>query len=119
MADSFVSAPNAGTNGGFFGNITAGLGSGIGDALGSIARDILPVWTAKQLNVQRSDQLNSPTFNSNFAGNRVNGYGNTTAGMPVQASTVGLLFDNIKVSGTALLGVAVAIVVGIAMAKMA
>lgn len=56
MADSTTSQ-NSGENG-FWSTLASGIGGGIA----TVAKEILPVWTAKQLKLQQDDQLRHSTF---------------------------------------------------------
>lgn len=78
-------ATNSGSNG-FFGIVESILKPSA-DFLGNYA---LPVWTAKKLGLQQTDQLYNPTFNPQYAAPRTDG-GIPNTGTP-QAQPV--LFDN-------------------------
>lgn len=101
-----------GADNGFFGSILGSVESGAQ----KVFNDILPVWAAKELDVQQSDQLNESLYNQEFAPPTLQNTPSTTESTTPQKT--GFLFDNINVSGTALLGVAVAAVVGIAIARL-
>jgi len=47
MADSPIMASRVSAEDGFWGSVVSGIGSG----LGKVANEVLPVWTAKQLDV--------------------------------------------------------------------
>ena len=97
---------------GFFSSI----GAGLGEASDKIFGEILPVWAAKELNVQKEDQLSDTLYNQNQAPPTMQNYPSTTESAGPKKT--GFLFDSVNISGTALLGVAVAAVVGIAIAKL-
>ena len=54
-----ASTSNTGT---FWSNLGSSLGTGLGQGLQTVTGQILPVWTAKQLNLQQQNQLNAPTY---------------------------------------------------------
>ena len=106
----------------FMGDSRGGLDGFFGNVMGSIEKgadkifnQVLPVWTAKELNLQSNDQLNQSLFNQETAPPTMGNYPATTeSARPVKT---GFLFDNVNVSGGAVLGVAVAVVVGLIIAK--
>lgn len=112
---SMIGDTRGGTNG-FFGDILGSVADSAKSGADQIFNNILPVWAANELNVQREDQMDDETYNQEFAPPKVGNYPSTTESAGVQKT--GLLFDNVNISGTALLGVAVAAVVGIAIAKL-
>lgn len=99
---------------GFFSSVS----SGFGEALGTITQEVLPVWAARELGVQMEDQLSEEMYNEEVAPPANTTYRSTTESSQGGAQQTGVLFDNINVSGAAILGVAVAVVAGIALAKM-
>lgn len=101
-----------GATDGFFSSIKGSIASGAD----KLFNEIVPVWVANELQVQTQDQLKNPVYNSEFAEPKLSNYPSTTESATNQKA--GLLFDNVNVSGTALLGVAVAAVIGIAIARL-
>lgn len=98
------------------GNSGGGFFSSVGSVLEDTAKEILPVWAAKELNVQRDDQMANETFNQDFAQPTMANYPSTTDNAG-QVRKTGMLFDNINISATGLIGIAVAVVAGVAIAK--
>lgn len=109
--NSFV-ADTRNSDNDFFSSISRDLS----DFSNEFFNNIAPNWAAKELGVQRSDQMQDALYNQNTDQPTLQNYQSTTETGGVQQT--GFLFDNISVSGTALLGVAVAIVAGIALARM-
>lgn len=101
-----------GASDGFFSSIKGSLASGAD----KLFNEIVPVWVANELNVQTQDQLSDPVYNDKFADPTLQNYPSTTESATNQKT--GFLFDNVNISGTALLGVAVAAVIGIAIARL-
>ena len=116
MGSNFV-GPRKPSNSGFWGSIGGSLQKGVGDVFSKV----LPVWAAQELQVQTQDQLSNPLYNPNTASPRINDGLTTSGGSPAvqsgQAVRTGLLFDNINVSGAALLGLAIAVVAVVVVAR--
>lgn len=107
MAGDFGGSRKA-SNSGFWGSISESVSQGAQ----TLFTQVVPVWAAKELRVQQNDQLSDPLFNQNTAPPRINDGlittgGSVQSGQPVRT---GLLFDNINVSGAAILGLAIAVV---------
>jgi hypothetical protein len=58
----------------FFNSLTTGLSQGIQ----TIGSELLPTWTAQQLDVQSEDQLDQSTFEPKWAPPKAGGYNYTT-----------------------------------------
>lgn len=105
------------SNTGFWGSITDSFTEGVGDVFSKV----LPVWASKELKTQQTDQLNNAVFNPNTAAPRIDDGLTTSGGSPAvqsgQAVQTGLLFDNINVSGAAILGLAIAVVAVVVVAR--
>jgi len=99
------------SNSGFWGSLTDTFTEGVGN----VFTKVLPVWAANELKTQQSDQLNDALFNPNTAPPRIDD-GLTTSNQG-QAVRTGLLFDNINVSGAAILGLAIAVVAVVVVAR--
>lgn len=91
-----IAAPNDGTNNPFFG----ALGK-IADAVGSTFTEVFPVWTASQLDLQRTDQLENALFDPRYAGNtldlRFQGQGSTQTPGPTKTGFFQL--GGVEISG--------------------
>jgi hypothetical protein len=107
---SLKSKKGIGGGSGFFSQVASGLGQG----LGRLASDVLPRWTAQQLEVQSTDQLNRSTFNRRESPRRMGGFAQTTGGSTTQTpetKSAGLVDLNISTTSAMLLvGVAFAVV---------
>lgn len=88
------------------GNAFAGLVEGAAVSAGQGLNQVLPIWTAKQIDEQLVDQLYNPTFDSRYA--PVNTQPLNTTGNPSGFQKTGLLFDNFRVDGTGVMLIAVA-----------
>ena len=97
---------STGGDGGFFSSIK----SGIGEGLGAVARDLLPVWTARELKLQQVNQLGQPTFVSLDDVPRIDDKLQTTGDSPNQTTDVKIggfttNLTQIALVGAGLLGV--------------
>lgn len=84
-------------NDGFFSTLGGAL-TGITKTAGTVGQNLVPIWAAKEFNLQSSDQLRAPTFDSRFASPRVEEFG--PDGRPLKT---GFLFDNVNISTAGLL----------------
>lgn len=78
---------------GFFGKVS----SGIGDAIGTIARDLGPIWAAKELKLQQFDQLDNSTFDPRTAKPRLDDKRATTSDSAVEQADNIAGFDRTSV----------------------
>jgi len=62
LSNSTTASRNGSGGNGFWSNVSSGLGEGIG----KIGGQLLPIWAAKELEIQSVDQLNDTTFNNDF-----------------------------------------------------
>jgi len=80
--------------GGGFGGFWSGLGSGVATGISRLAADVLPNWAAKELKVQKTDQLAQPTMFWGAAPTRIDYPIQTAeAGAPVEGLWRKVLFD--------------------------
>ena len=96
LKNSTTASRNGSGGNGFWSNVSSGLGEG----LGKIGGQILPIWAAKELKIQSSDQLNQSTFDQNALppGARLDDQRRTTGESPNQKADDTLLgFDKTAV----------------------
>lgn len=100
----------AGT-GGFFSDVKNVFGEALQSTVNNLSKEVVPNWTAKQLGVQRNDQLSKSTFNRTEAPRRL-GTVRTTGGQNTtqdgRVKETGWLFGD-EYKGTVLQGSAIAL----------
>lgn len=65
MSMTSTTISNNGGGNGVFGNLL----SEIGGAIGSTAKEVIPIWTRQQLQLQSTDQLNRDTYTGDHSAN--------------------------------------------------
>ncbi len=101
-SNSTTAGRTSGGGGGFFGNVSTALG----EAVGSIAKEQLPVWAAKELNLQRVDQLNEQTFVARDDVARIDDKRRTTGNdRATQSSDIEVFGQNVSMAQVVIVGV--------------